>query len=391
MKSKPWGLPPGVLEENFSFVMDSQGRSRLIIGGLSLAAVILVISLLLTQQSGRLPVAVESPLAGELTATAPVIAENVEDAATESGTPAPQADSPLAAPAPESPLANPGSAASASSPATGTASTTETVIITEPVAITGSVPLTEPITVTARSTVTVTLVPPQPLYFDYEVIASYPHDPEAYTQGLQYVDGVLYEGTGLYGRSSLRRVELETGAIEQQINLDEQYFGEGIYVLEDRIYQLTWQSNVAFLYERENFELLDQFSYPTEGWGLTYDGEDLLMSDGSSTIFRRDPETFEEVGRFTVRDGDDPVNLLNELEYIDGSLWANIWLTDEVVIIDPSSGQIVGRIDFSGLLPSEAAVNAEVLNGIAYDEENNRIFVTGKLWPTLFEIKLAPR
>jgi glutamine cyclotransferase len=244
---------------------------------------------------------------------------------------------------------------------------------------------------TATSTVTVTLVPSQPMRYGYEVIATYPHDPQAFTQGLQYVDGVLYEGTGLYGRSSLRRVDLETGTVEQQIDIDSQYFGEGIYVLEDRIYQLTWTSHVAFLYDRASFEQIDQFSYPTEGWGLTYDGEELIMSDGSSTLFRRDPETFEEVGRFAVREVERPVNLLNELEYIDDQIWANIWQTDQIVMIDPSSGQVVGRVDFTGLLSSEEAASADVLNGIAYDEENDRIFVTGKLWPTLFEIKLKPR
>jgi glutamine cyclotransferase len=189
----------------------------------------------------------------------------------------------------------------------------------------------------------------------------------------------------------LRRVDLETGTVEQQINIADEYFGEGIYVLEDRIYQLTWQSNVAFLYDRESFDLVDQFSYPTEGWGLTYDGQDLLMSDGSSTIYRRDPVTFDEVGQISVGEGEEPVNRLNELEYIDHSIWANIWQTDEIVIIDPSIGQVLARVDFTGLLPANQAANAEVLNGIAYDEENERIFVTGKFWPSLFEIKLVSR
>jgi glutamine cyclotransferase len=239
--------------------------------------------------------------------------------------------------------------------------------------------------------VTVSLAAPHVTIYDYEVIATYPHDPRAYTQGLQYVDGLLYEGTGLYGSSSLRRVDLATGAVGQQIDLADEYFGEGIVVIEDRIYQLTWQSHVAFLYDRESFELLDQFSYPTEGWGLTFDGQDLIMSDGSSTLFRRNPDTFEEIGRIEVRDGTQAVNLLNELEYIDNSIWANIWQTDEIVIINPSSGRVTGRIDLRGLLPSEAEAAAEVLNGIAYDETNDRVFVTGKFWPTLFEIRLVPR
>lgn len=381
--------------------MDSQGRSRLIIGGLTLAAVILVISLLLSQRSSRLPVMVESPLASDVTATPP----NAEDGVEATGeTPEPQLESPLSLPAPESPLADPGSA---SVPVTASASSTNSVTISDstPIADSGvfseAIPtteamtvtevLTEPLTVTARSTVTVSLVAPSVAQYDYEVVATYPHDPGAYTQGLQYVDGVLYEGTGLYGRSSLRQVDLESGTVIQQINLADEYFGEGIYVLEDRIYQLTWKSRVAFLYDRETFELVDQFSYPTEGWGLTYDGQHLLMSDGSSTIFRRDPVTFEEVGRITVMEEGQPVNLLNELEYIDGLIWANIWLTDEIVLIDPSSGLVTARVDFAGLLSEEEAASAEVLNGIAYDEENDRIFVTGKFWPKLFEIKLVPR
>lgn len=357
-----------------------------------MAAVLLVITLLLTQQGRRVPVVLESPLTTEPT----VVPKSEGGDGRE--TPAAQTESPLAVPGPDSPLAGPGSpsaasghASSATLPVSRTATSTETVILTGTAALTEMVVLTPTDALTATSRVTVSLVSTQPLLFGYEVVATYPHDPEAFTQGLQYVDGVLYEGTGLNGRSTLRRVDLETGTVEQQIRLDDQYFGEGIYVLDDRIYQLTWQSNVAFLYDRESFELLDQFSYPTEGWGLTYDGQDLLMSDGSATIFRRDPETFDEVGRIEVTEGDEPVNLLNELEYVDGALWANIWLTDEVVIIEPSSGHVTGRVDFSGLLSNEAAAGADVLNGIAYDAENDRIFVTGKLWPTLFEVHLVPR
>ncbi len=383
--------------------MDAQGRSRFIIGGLTLAAVILVISLLLTQQSARLPV-VLSPLTNYTSATSPanadnLDAENVEGAAGKTTT-VEQDESSLAAPIAESPLADPGNGASAASgmlSITPTLASTETVVIaasaliSEAALITEAVPLTPPVALTATSTVTVSLVPPQPLRYSYEILATYPHDPEAYTQGLQYVDGMLYEGTGLYGRSSLRRVDLETGIVEQQINLDDQFFGEGIYVLDDQIYQLTWKSNVAFLYERETFEIVDQYSYPTEGWGLTYDGKDLIMSDGSSTIFRRDPASFDEVGRIQVQIVNEPVNLLNELEYINNAIWANIWLTDDVIIIDPSSGQVIAQVDLTGLLSSEEATNAEVLNGIAYDDEADRIFVTGKFWPSLFEIKLVRR
>lgn len=354
--------------------MDSQGRSRLIIGGLSLAAVVLVISLLMTQQPGRVPVAVESPL---VNASATAIL-----ASPESATP-PAVDTQVI-----SPLASPDSVTSAAASATSTPSAiTETVMLTTADAVT----VTAGVSATARSTVTVTLAAPLPLLYDYEVIATYPHDPAAFTQGLQYVDGVLYEGTGLYGRSSIRRVDLESGEVEQQVNIPDQYFGEGIYVLDDRLYQLTWKSRIGFLYDLESFEAIGQFSYPTEGWGLTYDGQDLLMSDGSATIFRRDPATFAEVGRFTALERDEPVNLLNELEYIEGDLWANVWQTNEIVIIDPANGEVTARVDLSGLLSGEAAVGADVLNGIAYDDENDRIFVTGKFWPTLFEIQVVPR
>lgn len=378
--------------------MDSQGRARLIVGGLSLAAVLLVITLLLTQQNGRPPAAIESPLNGEGLATP---AEAV------------QADSPLDAPRPTSPLAVPGHAVPVAATSTLTPSSTPTstveagesaqltttevnraiVASDDTVAERGAVTstATSAVSVTAQSTVTVTLAAPMPVLYAYEVITSYPHDPNAFTQGLQYVDGVLYEGTGLYGQSTLRRVDLESGTVEQQITLPDQYFGEGIVVLADHIYQLTWKSRVAFLYDRESFELVDQFNYPTEGWGLTFDGEDLLMSDGSATIVRRDPATFAEVGRFTVLEQGAPVNLLNELEYIEGELWANVWQTDEIVIIDPENGEVTGRIDFAGLLPAEDAAGADVLNGIAYDEEEERIFITGKFWPTLFEVQLVRR
>jgi glutaminyl-peptide cyclotransferase len=340
--------------------MDSQGRARLIVGGMSFAAVLLVITLLFTQQNEPVPPAIESPLVGGA-ANAPIAEAD-----------AVQAESPLTA------------SISASTPADRALAVTDTGAVS-------TLTVTEAVSVTARSTVTVTLAAARPVLYDYEVVATFPHDPNAFTQGLQYVDGDLYEGTGLNGQSTLRRVELTSGSVEQQISIPEQYFGEGITVLEDRIYQLTWKSQVAFLYDRASFEQVGQFSYPTEGWGLTYDGEDLLMSDGSATIFRRDPATFAEEGRFTVLDSGVPVNRLNELEYIEGELWANVWQTDEIVIIDPGSGEVTGRVDFSGLLPAEDAAGADVLNGIAYDDEHDRIFVTGKLWPTLFEVQIVRR
>lgn len=378
--------------------MEPQGRSRLIIGGLALAAVVLVISLLLTQMrnASRLGV-VESPLAITTVMTETVMTETVEateETAEERSALAQQ--SPLAAPASTSPLSIPGIASNATT-VTDTAILTDAATLTDTATVTDSESATSAETLTETETVSKatirSIVPAEPelLVYDYEVVASYPHDPEAFTQGLQFVDGVLYEGTGLLGVSSLRRVDLETGEVEQQIDLTDQYFGEGITVIDDRIYQLTWQSNVAFLYDRDDFALLEEFSYPTEGWGLTFDGEELIMSDGSPTLVRREPETFEEVGRIEVHDGNDPVNMLNELEYIDGAVWANIWQTDEIIIVDPATGQVTAWVDLSGLLPSEAQDDADVLNGIAYDEENERIFVTGKFWPTLFEIELVPR
>ena len=227
--------------------------------------------------------------------------------------------------------------------------------------------------------------------YSYRIVNTYPHDPGAFTQGLDIADGVLYEGTGLNGQSSLRRVELETGEILQQVDLDDEYFGEGIVVTGDRIYQLTWQSQLAFVYDRETFEELDTHTYPTEGWGLTSDGERLIMSDGSSTLFFRDPETFAEVRRVEVRNGSEPLDRLNELEWVNGEVWANVWQTDQIVRIDPATGAVLGWIDLTGLLQPEDQVgtDVDVLNGIAVDEATGRIFVTGKLWPVLYEIELV--
>ena len=224
----------------------------------------------------------------------------------------------------------------------------------------------------------------------YLVVARYPHDPEAFTQGLVYVDGTLYEGTGINGRSSLRRVDLLSGSVLQRTALDNAFFGEGIAVWEDRIIQLTWQSNTALVYDRGSFALLGQFSYPTEGWGLTHDGVRLLMSDGSSRITFRDPTTFAELGTLDVVDEQGAVVRLNELEYIEGSLFANVWQTDTIVRIDPQTGRVTGRIDLSGLLTPAERSAADVLNGIAWDAAAGRLFVTGKWWPWLFEIVLVP-
>jgi len=239
---------------------------------------------------------------------------------------------------------------------------------------------------------------PTPLQIDpsdvwgYRVVADYPHDAEAYTQGLDIHEGVLYEGTGLYGESSLRRVDLATGEVLQEVPLSEEYFGEGIVVVDDRIFQLTWQEQTAFLYDRETFEVVETFTYETQGWGLTHDGERLIMSDGSDRITFRDTATFEEIGPIDVTYQGVPVPYLNELEYIDGEIWANVYLTDYVVRIDPESGEVTGWIDFSGLLTEQEQASlerGEVLNGVAQDPDTGQLYVTGKMWPRMFEIELT--
>ncbi len=238
--------------------------------------------------------------------------------------------------------------------------------------------------------------PPEPttstnaIYYTYEVLEEYPHDNTAFTQGLVIDNGVLYEGTGLHGESSLRRVVLNTGEITQTATLPEAYFGEGITVLDDRIIQLTWRSNIAFVYDRDSFELTDEFTYDTEGWGLTHDGDTLIMSDGTSLLHFLDPETYEEIRTVDVLDAGVPVMELNELEYIDGEVYANVWKTDRIARIDPQTGTVTGWIDLSGLLNPELREGANVLNGIAYDPEAGKLFVTGKLWPRLFEIRVIP-
>ncbi len=229
-----------------------------------------------------------------------------------------------------------------------------------------------------------------PIY-SYNIVNTYPHDPDAFTQGLVFDAGVLYEGTGLYGRSSLRKVELETGDILQIRELSDQLFGEGTTICGDRIVQLTWQSHIGFVYDRDSFELLQEFSYSTEGWGITYDGKRLIMSDGTSTLHFLDPQTFEETGHVEVFDNDGPVIRLNELEYVQGEIYANIWQTDRIARIAPETGRVVGWIDLSGLLTEEdLSEPVDVLNGIAYDAQSDRLFVTGKLWPTLFQIEVIP-
>lgn len=219
---------------------------------------------------------------------------------------------------------------------------------------------------------------------------SYPHDRSAFTQGLFFHDGYLYESTGLKGKSTLVRKELTTGKILQEIRIDQEYFGEGIALHKGKIYKLTWQNETVMVYDLQSLRQIKTMKYSGEGWGLTSDGKHLLMSNGSATIFVRDPETFKVLREIHVHDGETPVGNLNELEFVQGEIWANIYLEDLIVRIAPQSGKVTGWIDISTLrsyLPRHAQV--DVLNGIAYDEKNGSIFVTGKYWPKIFEIKLS--
>ncbi len=229
-----------------------------------------------------------------------------------------------------------------------------------------------------------------PLY-TYKVVNIYPHDRNAFTQGLVFENGFLYEGTGLHGHSTLRRVELETGRILQSREIPGPFFGEGITIYGNRIIQLTWEAHVGYVYDKESFRLLREFNYSTEGWGITYDGKRLIMSDGTSTLRFLDPETFSEIGRIEVFDNDGPVSRLNELEYVQGEIYANVWQTDRIARISPETGRVTGWIDLAGLLsPEDRSEAVDVLNGIAYDVVNDRLFVTGKLWPKVFEIVVIP-
>jgi len=222
------------------------------------------------------------------------------------------------------------------------------------------------------------------------IVNTYPHDPGAFTQGLVFHNGFLYEGTGQYGQSSLRKVVLETGEVILERSLANQYFGEGIAVWGDSLFQLTWREKKGFVYNLADFEPAAEFSYATEGWGLTHDGSRLIMSDGTSTLYFLNPETRKVTGRVEVYDNAGPVRRLNELEYIDNRVYANVWRTNRIVIINPTTGMVEGVIDLEGLLENVATTGSEdVLNGIAYDAANDRLYVTGKLWPALFEIELV--
>jgi glutamine cyclotransferase len=225
--------------------------------------------------------------------------------------------------------------------------------------------------------------------FGYQVVHTYPHDRKAFTQGLQYADGLLYEGTGLNGSSSIRKVKLETGEVLQQRDVARAYFGEGITVFGSSLIELTWQSNVAFVYDKTTFAPRTTFKYKGEGWGLTEDGTNLIMSDGTDELRVLDPATFAERRRIKVTAAGVPVSFLNELEYVKGEILANVWTTNYIARISPETGRVSGYVDLSGLLAPADRVGVDVLNGIAYDAKGDRLFVTGKLWPKLFEIRIT--
>jgi glutamine cyclotransferase len=228
--------------------------------------------------------------------------------------------------------------------------------------------------------------------YGYRVVNVYPHDRRAFTQGLIWCGGFLYEGTGLNGASSLRKVRLETGRVVERHSLDRRYFGEGITEWGGRLLQLTWKSNLGFIYDRSNLKVRGTFRYPGEGWGLTHDRERLIMSDGTASLRFLDPRTLLETGRLNVRYGGIPLADLNELEFVRGEIYANVYQTDWIARISPQTGAVTGWIDLHGLLPvADRRIPVDVLNGIAYDAGGKRLFVTGKLWPKLFEIELFRR
>jgi glutaminyl-peptide cyclotransferase len=232
----------------------------------------------------------------------------------------------------------------------------------------------------------------QPPEYTFKIIQVFPHDRTAFTQGLIYHDGFFYEGTGLNGRSSLRKVRMDTGTVVQYVDLDPQYFGEGITLYKDEIVQLTWQSHTGFVYNLSDFRLLRQFSYPGEGWGLTTGGNEIFMSDGTAEIRVLNGATLKEKRRLKVHDGNTATTELNELEFVEGEIFANIWQTNRIARISPQTGKVVGWIDLTGLLsPVYRLEDGAVLNGIAYDPAHKRLFVTGKLWPSIFEIQLVPK
>jgi glutaminyl-peptide cyclotransferase len=232
--------------------------------------------------------------------------------------------------------------------------------------------------------------PPAPTY-GYQVVRSYPHDRGAFTQGLLVRNGFFYEGTGMNGRSGIRKVKIETGEVLQTKPLGAEYFGEGITEWKGSLIQITWQSEIGFVYDLNTFERTKTWTYKGEGWGLTHDDTRVIMSDGTSSLRFLDPGTLKETGRIAVRDASGPVQELNELEYIKGEIYANVWRTDRIARISPKDGRVTGWIDLAGLLTPSERAGTDVLNGIAYDAAGDRLFVTGKLWPRVFEIRLVKR
>jgi glutamine cyclotransferase len=229
-----------------------------------------------------------------------------------------------------------------------------------------------------------------PRRYGFKVVHAYPHDAEAFTQGLFYDKGVLFEGTGQKSGSSLREVELQTGKVIRQHSLDPALFGEGITLYRDRIYQVTWEDKVGFIYDKATFNVVNKIFYSTQGWGLTTVNDKIVMSDGSNILAFYEPEMFTMVSRIEVYDNEKKVESLNELEYVNGEIWANIWMSDLIARIDPLSGKVLAYIDLKGILPeSDRPHEHDVLNGIAWDKDENRIFVTGKRWPKLFEIRIT--
>lgn len=237
--------------------------------------------------------------------------------------------------------------------------------------------------------------PVQPIQapvYTFQVVHIFPHDRTAYTQGLAYHDGFLYEGTGLNGHSSLRKVRLETGEVIQRTDLSPEFFGEGITLFKNLVLQLTWKSQTGFVYTLNDFHVQRRFSYPGEGWGLTTNGRELFLSDGTAEIRVLDPGTFAEKRRLRVHDGSTPITQLNELEFVEGEIYANVWQTNRIARISPQNGRVLAWIDLTGLLSPVYRVEQDaVLNGIAYDSDRKRLFVTGKLWPSIFEIRLIPK